>query len=158
MQADQADLARTQTQSAFAPSAFPSGVVDGHVAPSPNDADLVEQEILKRAEGYQPFTASAAVPFYWTSNVALVRTGEQSDFLVAPVVAISYQPRITNTLYGMVGVREQLFYYNRFSDSWRVVLKLEPKADNKDPVDIRCTLQKGEEVLTETWTYHWSPP
>jgi glucans biosynthesis protein len=37
------------------------------------------------------------------------------------------------------------------------VLKLEPMADNKDPVDIRCTLQKGEEVLTETWTYHWSP-
>ena len=55
VQADQADLARTQTQSAFAPNAFPSGVVDGHVAPSPNDADLGEQEILKRDEGYQPF-------------------------------------------------------------------------------------------------------
>ena len=114
VQADQADLARTQSQSAFAPNAFPSGVVDSHIAPSPNDADLGEQEILKRAEGYQPFTASAAVPFYWTSNVALVRTGEQSDFLVAPVVAVSYQPKLTNTLYGMIGVREQLFYYNRF--------------------------------------------
>jgi glucans biosynthesis protein len=40
--------------------------------------------------------------------------------------------------------------------SWRVIVKLEPH--NQDPVDIRCTLQKGEEVLTETWTYHWSPP
>ena len=47
-------------------------------------------------------------------------------------------------------------YKNPFGDSWRVVIKLEPQ--NKDPVDIRCTLQKGEEVLTETWTYHWSPP
>src|SRR5438132_5730379 len=84
VQADQADLARTQTQSAFAPNAFPSGVVDGHVAPSPNDADLGEQEILKRDEGYQPFTASAAVPFYLTSNVALVGTGGESDLLDAP--------------------------------------------------------------------------
>jgi len=40
--------------------------------------------------------------------------------------------------------------------NWRVIVKLEPH--NQDPVDIRCTLQKGEEVLTETWTYHWSPP
>jgi hypothetical protein len=116
VQADQAELARTQTGSAFAPSAYPSGIVDGHAAPSPNDADLGEQEILKRAEGYQPFTASVAAPFYWTSNVALARTDEQSDFLVAPVAALTYQPRITNTLYGLVSVREQLFYYDRFSN------------------------------------------
>lgn len=43
-----------------------------------------------------------------------------------------------------------------FPDSWRVMIKMEPQ--NKDPVDLRCTLQKGEDVLTETWTYHWSPP
>jgi glucans biosynthesis protein len=56
------------------------------------------------------------------------------------------------------GISFSEVYYNPFASSWRVVLKLEPKSDNKDPVDIRCTLQKGEEVLTETWTYHWSPP
>ena len=42
--------------------------------------------------------------------------------------------------------------------AWRAIIMMEPKADNKDPVDLRCTLKKGEEVLTETWTYHWSPP
>ena len=42
--------------------------------------------------------------------------------------------------------------------AWRAMIKLEPKPDNHDPVDIRCTLKRGEEVLTETWTYHWSPP
>ncbi len=47
-------------------------------------------------------------------------------------------------------------FANPSSGSWRVVLKMSPR--NQDPVDIRCTLQKGEEVLTETWTYHWSPP
>jgi glucans biosynthesis protein len=49
-------------------------------------------------------------------------------------------------------------FFNLFNDSWRVMLKMEPKPGNKDPVDIRCTLNKGEEVLSETWTYHWSPP
>ena len=36
---------------------------------------------------------------------------------------------------------------NPFNDSWRVMLKMKPSTGNKDPVDIRCTLQKGEEVV-----------
>ncbi len=58
-------------------------------------------------------------------------------------------------------VENQVFSMAPFVGSngvWRVLLKLDPKPDNKDPVDIRCTLMKGEEALTETWTYHWSPP
>jgi glucans biosynthesis protein len=54
-------------------------------------------------------------------------------------------------------VENQLFHVP-FSGDWRAILKMEPKPGNQDPVDIRCTLKKGEEVLTETWTYHWSPP
>jgi glucans biosynthesis protein len=49
-------------------------------------------------------------------------------------------------------------FRNPFSNTWRVILKLEPKTDNHDTVDLRCTLKKGEDVLTETWTYLWSPP
>src|SRR5262249_59181588 len=66
--------------------------------------------------GYQPFTISAGVPFYWTSNVALTRTGEQSDFVVAPAAAAFYEPRITDSLYGLIDVREQLFYYDKFDN------------------------------------------
>jgi glucans biosynthesis protein len=44
------------------------------------------------------------------------------------------------------------------SRAWRVILKLEPGADNSDPIDLRCNLQQGSEMLSETWTYHWSPP
>src|SRR5437588_10058452 len=62
VQADQAELARTQGAAASAPNAFPGGVVDGHAAPSPNDSDLGEQEILEHAERYQAFTASVALP------------------------------------------------------------------------------------------------
>ena len=47
---------------------------------------------------------------------------------------------------------------NPFSGSWRVIVKMQPKAGNADPVDLRCTLQQGTNVLSETWTYQWSPP
>ena len=47
---------------------------------------------------------------------------------------------------------------NTFLKTWRVVLKMQPKPGNTDPVDIRCTLQKGTNILSETWTYQWSPP
>jgi periplasmic glucans biosynthesis protein len=46
---------------------------------------------------------------------------------------------------------------NPIDGTWRVILKLEPAADNLDPVDLRVTLKKGETTLTETWTYLWSP-
>jgi glucans biosynthesis protein len=42
--------------------------------------------------------------------------------------------------------------------TWRVILKMQPKAKNVDPVDLRCTLQAGTNILSETWTYEWSPP
>ena len=53
---------------------------------------------------------------------------------------------------------ENQVFHNPFDNTWRVMLKLEPKPGNNDPVDLRCTLKKGEEVLSETWTYLWSPP
>lgn len=105
VQANQADLARAQDTAE-------TGAYAGGVAPaSPNDSDLGDQVILKRSGGYQPFYVSASVPAYWTSNVALVDEGEQDDFVIAPAVSLAYQPKLTNTLYGLVAVREQLFYY-----------------------------------------------
>ena len=47
---------------------------------------------------------------------------------------------------------------NSYLGTWRVVLQMQPKPGNTDPVDLRCTLQKGTNVLSETWTYQWSPP
>jgi len=48
--------------------------------------------------------------------------------------------------------------YNPFLNTWRLVLKMQPKPGNTEPVDMRCTLQKGTNILSETWTYQWSPP
>ncbi|HEY2567795.1 MAG TPA: outer membrane beta-barrel protein [Candidatus Udaeobacter sp.] len=113
--ANQAQLTREQAPSAF-PSTVPTGPESGNVTGAPGDADLGEQQILKRVEEYQPFTISAGAPFYWTSNVALTRSGEQSDFVVAPAAAAFYEPRLTDSLYGLIDVREQLFYYDRFDN------------------------------------------
>jgi hypothetical protein len=90
------------------PSAF------GYAASSANDADLGVQAILKRQEQYQPFTFSASLPYYWTSNVALVRSGEVSDGVLAPAFVFAYQPRLMKTLYGEFIASQQLFYYNRY--------------------------------------------
>ena len=53
---------------------------------------------------------------------------------------------------------ENQVFKNPFDNTWRVILKMEPKEGNKSPVDIRCTLKHHDQVVSETWTYHWSPP
>jgi glucans biosynthesis protein len=47
---------------------------------------------------------------------------------------------------------------NSYMGTWRVILKMQPNSGNTNPVDLRCTLQKGTNTLSETWTYQWSPP
>ncbi len=113
---DRAQRTQSQTESPLVQEVAPSGVEGGTAAASPNDADLGEQEILKREERYQAFTVSVGAPFYWTSNVALSRVDERDDFIVAPSAAVYYQPRFTPTFFGLVDVREQIFYYDRFDE------------------------------------------
>jgi len=112
---DRAQLLRSSTPAATDPYSEENGVVNERAAESPNDADIGEQEILKKIERYEPFTASVAVPFYYTSNVALARSGEQSDVLIAPAAGVTYAPRFTSTLYGSFTVQRQEFYYDKFS-------------------------------------------
>ncbi|MGI8482590.1 MAG: hypothetical protein ACR2MF_11115 [Chthoniobacterales bacterium] len=114
---DRAQLLRNQARLSQDPYVDEDGVDDnGLAAASPNDPDLGEQVILKRKEHYDPFTVSLAAPFFYTSNVALVRKGEQSDFLVAPAASVTYAPRVSNTFYAEVTIQEQQFYYDRFSE------------------------------------------
>jgi Putative beta-barrel porin 2 len=112
---DRAQLLRSSPPSANDPYSEENGVNNGQAAESDNDADIGEQLILKRVERYEPFTASVAVPFYYTSNVALVRNGEMSDVLMAPAVGVTYAPRFTSTLYGSFSISRQEFYYDKFS-------------------------------------------
>ena len=98
------------------PSATPSAETEGFAVTSANDKDIGEQQILKRAEEYKPFTISVSSQLYWTSNAALVSRGEQDDVFVAPAVTLKYEPRIIGTLYGQVGVGQQFFLYDRLTE------------------------------------------
>ena len=108
--ADRAAL--TQSQAPYGTNP----VTDGHIVSTPNDSDLGEQQILKREERYEPFTATAGLPVYWTSNVALSRSHTQEDVIEAPAAGLYFQPRFTRTIYGLVDIREQMFLYDRFDD------------------------------------------
>lgn len=114
VQVDQAQLQQNQAPSPFGVS--PEGTVGDHAVPAPNDADIGEQQILKRNEKYDPFTFSIGTPIFYTSNVALTRRGTVGDLVEAPVAAVYYQPRITKTLYGLFDVRQQFFIYDTYHD------------------------------------------
>lgn len=112
---DRARLFRSQATVQSPESTSPTGEDRGFAAASPNDTDLGEQAILKRVEKYNPFTFETGVPFYYTSNVALVDRGRVDDVIIAPVIGITYAPKFRSTLYGEFTVRQQFFYYNDFS-------------------------------------------
>lgn len=83
---------------------------------SENDEDLGTQRILQKIEEYKAWTVQLGLPIYYTSNVALVRNGEQSDAVFSPGVGVTYQPRITKTLYGEFSLQHQFFEYARFDE------------------------------------------
>lgn len=59
-----------------------------------------------------------------------------------------------------VGDGAQLAYKtiqkNPYNNTWRVGFGIKPDNSNR-PVELRCFLKKSPHVLTETWTYLWSP-
>ena len=112
---DRAGLLRTQSPPSTDPYSEENGVSNGRAVESENDADIGEQEILKEVQRYEPFSVSIAAPFSYTSNVALVRSGEQSDVVFSPAVGVTYAPRFTGTLYGSFGISRQEFYYDKFT-------------------------------------------
>jgi hypothetical protein len=113
--ADRARLLRSQSTIQPPESIPATGVDQGYAAASPNDSDLGEQAILKRVEKYEPFTLETGVPIYYTSNVALVDRGRVSDVIIAPVIGITYAPKLAKTLYGEFTLRQQFFYYQDFT-------------------------------------------
>lgn len=113
---DRADLLRTPPTLRDERYDSVTGPDGSHAAASPNDPDLGEQAILKRQEHYRAFTVSFATPVFYTSNVALVRSGEEHDVVFAPELGITYAPRITRTLFATVSLEQQQFYYGRFGE------------------------------------------
>lgn len=55
-------------------------------------------------------------------------------------------------------IADKLVVRNPYLGTWRVVIKMVPKAADHAPVDLRCTMQQGTNSIGETWVYQWSPP
>ena len=113
-QVDRAQLFRANAPSVPVVPGAPSGEESGYAAHSENDEDLGTQRILKKFEEYKPWTAQFGLPIYYTSNVGLVRRGEQDDVVFAPSIAVTYEPRLTKTLFGEFSLQQQFFEYARF--------------------------------------------
>ena len=113
---NRAELLRGQPGPSYGENVPIAGEEQGYAVVTPNDKDLGEQQILKRAAEYQPFTFSFTAPFFYTSNVALARSGEEDDVLIAPGVSFTYQPRITKTFYAEISLVQQFFFYDRFTE------------------------------------------
>ena len=116
---------------------------------------------------------------YWTretdmkispNRVVATRVGADSrdaskrqfviDFAGPRLAAIPEQnpPQAVTSCGQNATISECQVFFNPQDHSWRVILKLLPKPGNKDPVDLRCALKVGDETVSETWSYLWSPP
>jgi hypothetical protein len=116
VQLNQVALVQAQSQPSLAQETMPSAGAAGNTIPSsPNDADLGEQQILKREEAYQPFSALFTTPIFFTSNVALTNRGVVSDVVEAPTAAVFYDSKLIQNLYVHLGAQEQIFYYDKYT-------------------------------------------
>jgi glucans biosynthesis protein len=53
-------------------------------------------------------------------------------------------------------VRDVVTQRNEFTRGWRVAFRL-ANDDAEGPIELRCFLATQNRVLTETWTYRWTP-
>ena len=81
---------------------------------TPGDSDLGQQLILKRSDRYKAFGVTLDSAEFFTNNVANVHKGAQSDWFYVGGANLSWQPKITNRLYGDASVGEHWFRYGRY--------------------------------------------
>ena len=110
------------------------------------DVKLSENRVVATHLGLVPGDAN-------TRLVAIDFKGPKLDVLPTSNPPVAIASCSTNA-----AIVENQVLRNTFLNTWRVILKMQPKPGNLDPVDIRCTLQMGTNILSETWTYQWSPP
>lgn len=80
------------------------------------------------------------------------------DFDLPSLASEADPPRPDASCSENAALKDTQLFWNRAAKTWRVILQMEPKAGNTDPVDLRCALKKGNDAVSETWTYLWSQP
>ena len=70
----------------------------------------------------------------------------------------STPPTVIANCSGSADIVDTFIARNEYLGTWRVILKMKPKAGSHDAIDLRCSLQQGTNTVGETWVYQWSPP
>ncbi len=110
------------------------------------DKKLSENKVVGTHIGVDPRNARAR-------QIAIDFSGPKLSALpdgVAPQAVVNCSTNGT--------IRDQQVFPGPISGNWRVMLKMEPKEEKPEAVELQCTLKNGGEALTETWNYYWSPP
>ncbi|MDB6118718.1 MAG: hypothetical protein JWO08_2499, partial [Verrucomicrobiaceae bacterium] len=94
---------RLDEENAFAPA-------------SEGDDDLGQQLILKETPKQQAFRFNADAGLFWTDNARHAKTDAEQDTFWNWRVEAEWQPRITNKLYGEVGLSQDWFRYDKMED------------------------------------------
>lgn len=78
------------------------------------------------------------------------------DFVGGQLQALSAEAPVEAVITVSSGqVDHKAVQRNDFIHGWRVFFEL--KSDDDTPVELRCFLKLGEDILTETWSYQWHP-
>jgi glucans biosynthesis protein len=79
------------------------------------------------------------------------------DFNIPGLTVEDDPPTAAVTCSGNGTITQIQVFRNTPEKTWRVFVNMLPKPGNHDPVDLKCTLRKGD-IECETWAYRWSPP
>jgi glucans biosynthesis protein len=80
------------------------------------------------------------------------------DFDLPKFTSEADPPEVAASCSDNGSIVESEIFRNSPDRTWRVFLNMLPKAGQHAPVDLKCTLTKRNQPVSETWTYRWSPP
>jgi glucans biosynthesis protein len=80
------------------------------------------------------------------------------DFDLPRYTVEKYPPEVAASCSTNGTITEAQIFRNTPEKTWRVFLNMLPKPGQHLPVDLKCALKMGQETVSETWSYHWTPP
>jgi glucans biosynthesis protein len=80
------------------------------------------------------------------------------DFDLPRYTAEDTSPVAVTSCSTNAAIVETQVFRNAPQKTWRVFMNMQPKAGNRQPVDLRCALKAGDRTESETWVYRWTPP
>jgi glucans biosynthesis protein len=81
------------------------------------------------------------------------------DFVGGLLAGLGKRAKVEPVVSASRGVIELAQAYPQLQlNGYRAVFDLRPTDDSVEPIDLRLYLRVGQDALTETWVYQWTPP